>query len=120
MVGALIVSAIIIGLFAYFKYHNGQRGRSSRNNASGSYGFQESHISQRISSTTASRSTTYDREHSVIIPDNIIRSSDVNQPPRYDDVVLNDLSGKGNFPEVKPSVPETPPPQYNDHNTTKY
>lgn len=48
------------------------------------------------------------------------RGNTSEKPPGYGEVVQSDLDASHKYPEVKSSVPETPPPKYFEENLLKY
>lgn len=80
---------------------------------------------QRGSVPTISSNITHERRHFILEFSNPVSDSNyiviaADPPPRYDEVVVGDLCAEGNFPEVHPAIPDTPPPQYDDSIPLRY
>lgn len=119
---------LLSAFLAYLKYYCEEASRNSRVSIYNSLPATDSPSStptQRSSVSTISRNVTPERplfilEFNNLATDSTNRVNVADQPPRYAEVVIGDLSGEGTFPEVQPTIPETPPPEYTEDNEPRF
>lgn len=80
---------------------------------------------RRSSLPTIARNVTPERLHIILDINSLAtetsnRVNAADRPPRYDEVVIADLSGEAKFVEVQPAIPETPPPAYGEDNVPRF
>lgn len=122
----VLIFVLLAAFCGFLKYFCDMSRRNSRNTNYDRLTANDSRPgtpSQRSSVPTISRN--FERPHIILEFSNPVSDSSYlvlapDPPPRYDEVVIGDLSGERNFQEVQPAIPDTPPPQYEENNPPRY